>query len=269
MNPNPHQNWDPNSPQGRDYSPAQAQQRAAFAARAAAQQAYVPAQFEGQANPEAQRRFMTKVFGWMTLGLGLTATASVLSFTTGLIETIILSGLYWPVMLAPLAFVFGMSFMINRMSSGMAMAAFLSYALVNGVSFAVIFLAYTSTSIASTFLITTMTFGFMFVLGWTTKRDLTSMGSLLMMALFGLFAAMIVNMFFASGMMSLIISVVGVLIFVGLTAWDAQKLKQMSIYGFANQDVEDKGAIMGALTLYLDFINIFLFLLRLMGGSRD
>ena len=212
---------------------------------------------------------MTKVFGWMTLRLGITAATSLISAKTGILAAILSSGLYFPIMLAPLAMVFALSFFINRMSPATAMGAFLAYAMLNGLSFAVIFLVYTATSIASTFMITTMTFGFMFVLGWTTKRDLTSMGSLLMMAVFGLFAAMLVNMFVGSNMMSLLISCAGVLIFVGLTAYDAQKIKQMSGYGFANQDVEDKGAIMGALTLYLDFINIFLFLLRLLGGNRD
>lgn len=266
MNPNPNQNpqqWG-QQPQHNE----QPQYGNQWAARAAAHQAMggMPAHYEGQANPQAQQQFMTKVFGWMAMGLGLSGIAAWYTFSSGLIVTLMPS--MWILMLVTLGLVFGLSFAVNKMPPAVATGAFLLYATLNGITLSTIFAVYALGSIASVFLITTMTFGFMFVYGWVTKKDLTSMGSLAFMALIGIIIAMVVNMFLQSSMLSLGISVIGVLVFVGLTAYDAQKLKMMSAYGFADGDHEQRSAIMGALVLYLDFINLFLMLLRLLGDRR-
>jgi uncharacterized protein len=264
MNPNFNRQQPGPDPYGHDERGHQQQQ---WAARAAAQQGMqMPAHYGGQINPAAQQQFMTKVFGWMTMGLGLSGFAAWYTFSSGLIYA--LAPQMWILSLVTLGLVFGLSMMVNKMPPIVATGAFLLYATLNGVTLSVIFAAYTLGSIAQTFLVTTMTFGFMFVYGWVTKKDLTAMGSLLFMGLIGLIIAMVVNLFIGSGTLSLIISAVGVLIFVGLTAYDAQKIKEMSAYGFADSDTEQRGAVMGALVLYLDFINLFLMLLRFLGDRR-
>jgi FtsH-binding integral membrane protein len=173
----------------------------------------------------------------------------------------------WVVLLAPLALVFFLSFRIAHMSYSAAQATFWGYAALVGASLASIFVAYTGASIASTFFVTAATFGVMSLWGYTTGRDLTGFGSFLGMGVIGLVIAMVVNMFFQSPAVNFMVSILGVLIFTGLTAYDTQKIKN---YYFAGDDGEMSGkkAIMGALSLYLDFLNIFLFLLRFMGNRR-
>ncbi len=173
----------------------------------------------------------------------------------------------WVFALAPLGFVLALSFGINRMSFSTAQLVFWGFATVMGLSLSSIFLVYTGTSISRVFFITAATFGAMSLYGYTTKRDLSGMGSFLFMGLIGIIIASIVNMFMASSALAFGISVVGVLIFVGLTAYDTQSIKEM----YAETDASDtmgKKALMGALRLYLDFINLFLMLLRLMGNRQ-
>ncbi len=173
----------------------------------------------------------------------------------------------WVVLLAPLALVFFLGFRITQMNYSAAQATFWGYAALVGASLASIFVAYTGASIASTFFVTAATFGVMSLWGYTTGRDLTGFGSFLGMGVIGLIIAMLVNMFFQSPAVNFMVSILGVLIFTGLTAYDTQKIKN---YYYAGDDGEMAGkkAIMGALSLYLDFLNIFLFLLRFMGNRR-
>ncbi len=234
------------------------------------------------------RAHMNKVYGTMSVGMLLTALAawaiSGLAVTdipnpyqvgtdkylTDLGVTIYTSGLRWVIMFAPLAFVFGLSSMINRMSAATAQLVFYAFAAVMGLSLSSIFLVYTSTSIAQVFLITSIAFAGLSLYGYTTKKDLSAMGTFLIMGVIGLIVAMVVNMFLQSDAMTFAISAIGVLIFAGLTAYDTQKIKttylQMAHSG--DQEWLGKAAIMGALSLYLDFINMFMFLLHLF-GNRD
>jgi uncharacterized protein len=175
----------------------------------------------------------------------------------------------WIITFAPLVFVFLISGLINRISYGLATLLFALYSLVMGISLSFIFLAYTAESVASTFFISGATFGAMAIIGMTTKMDLTRMGSFLMMALIGIIIASIVNIFLGSGLMQMIISGIGVLVFCGLTAYDTQKLMLIGNTIDADSETGRKAAVMGALTLYLDFINLFLFLLRFLGNRRD
>jgi FtsH-binding integral membrane protein len=174
----------------------------------------------------------------------------------------------WVVMLAPLGLVLLLSVRIMQMSQAAAQATFWGYAALTGASLAFIFRLYTDSSIAMTFFVTAATFGTMSLWGYTTKRDLTGMGHFLMMGLIGLLIASLANMFFHSGAMNFVISVLGVVIFTGLTAWDTQKIKQVYYAVGGDAAAAGKAAIMGALSLYLDFLNIFLFLLRFMGNRR-
>jgi len=219
--------------------------------------------------------FMAKVFSWMFLALAVTAfTAYVFAGSPDLMGLMIsetggMSILGWVVMLAPLAFVFFMSAKFNSMSKGILTIMFFAFSVLMGMSLSFILLAYTSASVFSTFIVTSGTFGLMAVVGYTTKTDLTKFGSILMMGLIGIILASVVNFFMHSGMMEYIISILGVLIFTGLTAYDVQKLKRIGMQAgeFQGQTI-DKLTIMGALTLYLDFINLFLFMLRFMGNRR-
>lgn len=217
-----------------------------------------------------QALFMTKVYNWMGLALLLTGVVAYYTAASeSLMQAIISSRfLFFGLILAELGLVVYLSAAINKMSQSMAMAAFLIYSVLNGLTMSVIFLAYTTASISTTFLVTAGTFGAMSLYGYTTKRDLTSIGNLSIMALIGILIASVVNFFLQSEMMYWIISYFGVAIFVGLTAYDTQKLKQMANSGYLNQENMEKTAILGALTLYLDFINLFLFLLRILGDRR-
>jgi uncharacterized protein len=236
---------------------------------------------------EGLRSYMLRVYNYMGIGLVVTGLvayfANAAALTTnadnavgqlanGTLVTqwgalLYTSPLAWVVMLAPLAFVMVLSFGINKMSVGTAQLVFWAFAAVMGLSLSSIFLVYTGASIAKVFFITAATFGAMSLYGYTTKRDLTSIGNFLIMGLIGLIIASVVNIFLASSMLDFAISAVGVLIFVGLTAYDTQKIKESYNEGYG-MDVMAKNAIMGALSLYLDFINLFMMLLRLFGNRN-
>jgi len=219
---------------------------------------------------DSAKSFILKVYLWMTAGLFITACVSVAPFIL-LSETqfynLIAEYIYvvYGLMILELAIVFGLSYAINKIPAALGFVIFLFYAFLNGVTLSPLFLIYTGGSIFSTFLICSMMFGGTSILGYITKMDLTKFGGFLTMALIGLIVAMVVNLFLNSSFMSWIISLVGVVLFVGLTAYDTQKIKNMA--GSIDSKSEDgkKASIMGALTLYLDFINLFLFLLRLLG----
>jgi FtsH-binding integral membrane protein len=214
------------------------------------------------------RAHMLKVYNYMASGLALTGIVALMTASSEtMVNTIFGTPLAWVVMLAPLAFVLVLSFGINKLSTPAAQALFWAFAFVMGLSMASIFLMYTGTSIARVFFISASMFAGMSLYGYTTKRDLSGFGSFLMMGLIGLIIAMVVNIFLQSSALEFVISAAGVLIFVGLTAYDTQKIK--SIYNeMDGQAVATKKAIMGALTLYLDFINLFLMMLRLFGERR-
>jgi FtsH-binding integral membrane protein len=175
----------------------------------------------------------------------------------------------WVVILAPLALVFVLSFGVERMRPAFGQLLFWLYAALVGVSLAVIFMVYTQTSIVRVFFITAASFGALSLWGYTTKRDLTGMGSFLMMGLFGVIIAMLVNLFLQSSALQFIISIVGVLVFAGLTAWDTQRLKNEYIYGGMDGETTERSAILGALSLYLNFINLFTLLLQLLGQREE
>jgi hypothetical protein len=236
---------------------------------------HVPQSAGGIVN-QNQASFFTKVFGWMAMGLGLTAAVSYGTFHTGLWLSVAPYAMY--LMFAELGMVFYLSSRLSKMKPGTAIGMFLGYAALNGLTLSVIFAIYQLGSIALTFVGAASMFGFMFVLGLVTKKDLAPMGRFLYMALFGIIIMTLLNWFgswmgwLGQGtqmMISLAISYVGVLVFAGLTAWDAQKLKRMSANGFRSDADETRMSILGALTLYLDFINLFLFLLRIFGGRRN
>ena len=225
------------------------------------------------------RSYMLKIYNYMATGVLLTGIIALLSFKISVItdangvitgftnfgNALFFSGLKWIVMLAPL--VFYMSFGINKMSSAKAQTVFWIFAALMGLSLSWILLVYTGVSVARVFFITSATFGAMSIYGYTTKRDLTKLGSFLMMGLIGIIIASLVNIFLKSAMMYFIVSILGVLIFVGLTAYDTQKIKNM--YSPSDTgEIVGKKAVMGALTLYLDFINLFIMLLRLFGQRR-
>lgn len=213
---------------------------------------------------------MRKVFVWMTLALAITGiTAFGVATSPALISAIFGSKvLFWGLIIAEFALVMGISGAISRMSLSTATLLFVLYSVVNGATLSVIFLAFSMSVIAKTFFITAGTFGVMALVGYTTKTDLTSMGKLLFMALLGLIIATVVNLFVQSTGFDLIISYVGVLIFVGLTAYDTQKIKQMYLEAPNGGEMSQKLALLGALTLYLDFINLFLYLLRIFGRKE-
>lgn len=231
----------------------------------------------GVAIDEGLRTYMLRVYNYMLMGLALTGvsawvTASVpafrqLFFTIPETGGYSLSPLGWIVLFAPLGLVFFLSFRIHRMSLAAAQTTFWVYAGLNGIAFTPILLLYTGVSVARVFFITAATFGAMSLYGYTTKRDLSGFGSFLFMGLIGIIIASLVNMFMQSGMMAWIISVAGVLIFTGLTAYDTQAIKE-SYHVNDDGSMSGKKAVMGALKLYLDFVNLFLMLLRLMGDRR-
>lgn len=214
---------------------------------------------------------MRKVYMWMALALAITGVTAYGVANSPNIMVAIFSNrlLFWGLIIAELALVFIVSGMINRLSLTTATLLFTLYSVLNGVVLSSIFVVYSGTSIAKVFFITAGTFLAMAVYGYTTKRDLSSVGKLMFMGLIGLIIASIVNLFIKSSGLDLILSYIGVIVFVGLTAWDTQKIKQM----LATQEDIDEGAqkiaLVGALSLYLDFVNLFLYLLRIFGGSRD
>ena len=227
------------------------------------------------------RSYMLKVYNYMASGVLLTGFIALAFFKMAVVtsnegqiigltnfgNSIYASGLKWVIMLAPLAVVFYMSFGIAKMSAAKAQTTFWVFAALMGASLSSIFLIYTGASITRVFFITAGTFGAMSIYGYTTKRDLTKFGSFLIMGLIGIILASIVNIFMQSSAMQFIISCVGVLVFVGLTAYDTQKIKS-TYYAVAGTNFAGKAAIMGALTLYLDFINLFVMLMQLFGQRR-
>lgn len=220
------------------------------------------------------RTFMASVFLWMTLAMIITAVTafwfasdqaligSLVNFETGR-----MSGLGWFVMLAPLGFVLLMSFGYQKLSPAIMTLLFIAFSVLIGMSLSFILIVYTAASVYKTFAITAGMFGIMAVTGYTTKTDLTKFGSIMFMGLIGIVLAMVVNFFLKSSMLEYIISVIGVLVFTGLTAYDVQRLKRIGSQSIDAVNTR-KLAIMGALTLYLDFINLFLFLIRLLGDRR-
>ncbi len=219
---------------------------------------------------EAVRSFLQRVYIWMTGGLVLTGViAFQVASSETLFRAIVLNqGLFLTLIFAELGIVMAMSFMINRVSTAVAGGMFIAYSALNGLTLSVVLLAYTAESVAQTFFITAGMFGGMSLYGYATKKDLTSMGSFMMMGLLGLILTMVVNMFLQNAAISYAISLIGVIIFVGLTAYDTQKLKNIALQHSDMTESSDKPAIYGALTLYLDFINLFLMLLRLFGKRR-
>ena len=214
---------------------------------------------------------MRQVYTWMTLALVLTGlTAYGVATSPGIMMALYSnSALMWGLVIAEFALVIGISAAINRLSLATATLMFVAYSVINGAMLSSIFMIYTAASIASVFFITAATFAVMALIGYTTKTDLTSVGKLLFMALIGLVIATIVNMFIGSSTLTMICSYVGVLIFVGLTAYDSQKIKNMLMQAPDAGESSQKLALLGALTLYLDFINLFIYLLRIFGDRRD
>lgn len=215
---------------------------------------------------------MRKVYVWMTLALVITGfTAYGVATSPGLITAITTNRiLFFGLIIGELALVMWVSAAINRLSLTTATMLFVLYSILNGATLSVIFIAFTMSSITSVFFITAGTFAVMAFIGYVTKTDLTSLGKILFMALIGIIIATIVNVFLVkSGMLNLIISYVGVLVFVGLTAYDSQKIKNMLMMADDMDEGAQKMALMGSLTLYLDFINLFLYMLRIFGSSRD
>lgn len=232
---------------------------------------------------EGLRAYMLNIYNYMTGGVLLTGIMALLVFRVPALTELFyntvqtpaglavqgLSGLGWIVAIAPIGFVLVMSFGIQKLSASTAQILFWAFAGVMGLSLSSIFFAYTGASIARTFFITAAAFGALSLYGYTTKRDLSAFGKFLFMGLIGLLLAMVVNWFVGSTMLEFIISAGGVLIFAGLTAYDTQRLKNLYYQVAGNREAVAKTSIMGALNLYLDFINMFLFLLRFMGASRE
>ena len=223
--------------------------------------------------------FVRSVYNWMAIGLALTGFVAFYVVNSESILRLLFhvvgnqlrpTMLFWGLAIGELVLVFAISARVNKMRASTATGLFVLYAALNGATISIIFLAYTSSSIASTFFICAATFVACSIFGWTTKRDLTSLGGFLFMGLIGIIIATFVNVFIRSSAMHMIISYIGVLVFVGLTAYDTQKIKNMALAQPAALDagVIRKGAILGALSLYLDFINLFLMLLRIFGNRR-
>jgi FtsH-binding integral membrane protein len=210
---------------------------------------------------------MRKVYVWMTLALVITGfTAYGVANSPGVLQAIYTNPvIFWGLIIAEFALVIGVSAAINRLSLTTATLMFVLYSVINGAMLSSIFLVYTQSSITTVFFITAGTFGAMALVGYTTKTDLTTMGKYLFMALIGLIIATLVNLFLKSSGMTMILSYVGVLIFVGLTAYDSQKIKEMLLQAPDAGEGAQKLALLGALTLYLDFINLFIYLLRIFG----
>jgi FtsH-binding integral membrane protein len=225
-----------------------------------------------QARAQASTVFLAKVFNWMAVGLGLTGLVAFLVANSALAQQMIFGNklVFFGLVIGELGLVFYLSARIQRISAQAATGLFLLYSALNGATLSAILLLYTATSVAATFFVTAGMFGAMAVYGLVTKKDLASFGSFLFMGLVGMIIASVVNMFLGSSLLSWLISGIGVLVFTGLTAYDVQKITQMGAQGIMEQGevAIRKGAVMGALALYLDFINLFLSLLRFMGDRR-
>lgn len=210
-----------------------------------------------------------KVYAWMCMALAITGVTALFTASTPFMLNLIFSyqAVFFVMLLVEFGIVVYLVSRINKMSFSSAMGAFVVYSVINGLTLSVIFLAYTASSVAGTFFITAGMFGAMSLIGYTTKKDLSSWGSIFMMLLVGLIIASLVNMFLKSDTMSWIISIVGVIVFTGLTAYDTQKIKNM-LHGAEVGEQTKKVALLGALSLYLDFVNLFLYLLRFLGNRR-
>ncbi len=219
-----------------------------------------------------QRTVLQQVYAWMAGGLTVTGLVALWAYTSGFVASVLIrnQGLFIGLIIAELALVMALSWGIGRMSAPVATGTFLLYSALNGLTMAVIFLLYTAASIGTTFLVTAGTFAAMSLYGYTTKRDLTSIGSFLVMGLIGFLLASVVNFFLKSEMLYWLLTYAGILIFIGLTAYDTQKIKKLSavLDGNSDQALLRRVVLMGALTLYLDFINLFLLLLRVLGRRR-
>lgn len=213
------------------------------------------------------RRHMLAIYNYMASGVLLTGIVAMLFASSGLVLQVMSSPLGWLIQLAPLGFVLAMSFGLNRMSTGTLQMLFWAYCTVMGLSLSLIFLIYTGGSIALAFFSAAGAFAGLSLVGYTTKKDLSAMGAFMVMGLIGLIIASLLNLFFQSPGLYWATSILGVLIFAGLTAWHTQSLKEQ--YGYVRgSELEGKSVVMGALSLYLDFINMFLYLLRFLGNRR-
>ena len=213
------------------------------------------------------RRHMLSIYNYMASGVLLSGVVALLFARSGLAEQVMATPLKWLIVLAPLGFVFGMSLGANRMRTATLQALFWGFCVVMGLSLSTIFLVFTGASIATAFFATAGAFAGLSLVGYTTKKDLSGMGSFMIMGLIGIIIASVINLFVQSSGLHLAISILGVLIFAGLTAWDTQRLKQ-EYFVLAGTDFAGKAVVLGALSLYLDFINMFQFLLSFL-GNRD
>ncbi|WP_320172348.1 Bax inhibitor-1/YccA family protein [Maridesulfovibrio sp.] len=232
------------------------------------------------ARPEVLNAFMRGIYGWMSAGLLATAAVAWVTISSPAVMNLVLAQnpqtgmiaptmLFWVAVIGEIGLVFYLSMRIGKLSAGAATGLFMAYSALNGLTLSTILIAYTAASIFQTFLVTAGMFGAMSIYGLTTNRDLTGMGAFMTMGVFGILIAMVVNFFMHSSALSFAISILGVFIFAGLTAYDSQKLKDMGEYIPADDSTAvRRGTILGALTLYLDFINMFIFLLRLMGNRE-
>ena len=219
---------------------------------------------------ESARKFMIRVYNWMTIGLAITGVISFLFAYTPQTRNLIMTNpsILWIAIILQLVVVIAMSAAVNKISASTATIGFIIYSLLTGITLSTIFFVFKIETIASAFFVCAGMYLAMSIFGYVTKRSLSGLGSFMMMGLFGLIIASIVNLFVASSTLYWMINYVGVLVFAGLTAFDTQKIKEMS-YQVEGDEMSKKAAIFGSLTLYLDFINLFLFLLRIFGGSRD
>jgi len=227
--------------------------------------------YQGEQAAARQGEFIRRVYHWMALGLAATALVALyVASSPGLMRLIFGNSLlFFGLIIGELALVFVISAGIGRLQAATAALLFFLYSGLNGLTLSVIFLAYTQASIASTFLVTAGTFALTSFYGYATHKDLTSWGNFLFMGLIGIILASLVNFFFHSSTVYWVVTYAGIIVFVGLAAYDTQKLKDMALAGFADEEAERKSAVMGALALYLDFINLFLMLLRVLGRRED
>lgn len=227
-------------------------------------------QQNGTAAIERAETFFPKVYNWMALGLGVSAVVALLTVHSRTMMQLVFGNrlVFFGLLIAEVLLVISLSAAIRRLSAAVATGFFLLYSALSGVTLAAIFVVYTQSSITSTFFVTAGTFGAMSLYGHATRRDLSSWGSFLFMGLIGFVLASVVNIFLNSELIYWVSTYCGILIFVGLTAYDTQKLKVLAMGGFASSEERHKAAILGALTLYLDFINLFLLLLRVLGRRR-
>lgn len=219
------------------------------------------------ARDEGLRSYMLSIYNYMASGVLLTGIVALVFYNSGLAAQVVQTPLQWVIILAPLGFVFAMSFGLNRMSRGTLQFMFWAFATAMGLSLSSIFLAFTGVSIAQTFFAVAAGFAGLSLWGYTTKKDLSGWGTFLIMGVVGLVVAMLINLFLQSAAMQLAISAIGVLVFAGLTAYDTQRIKSMYAH-VTGSEMMGKVVIMGALSLYLDFINMFMFLLQFMGQRR-